>query len=232
MKIGIMQPYFFPYIGYWQLINAVDIFVVYDNIKYTKKGWINRNRFLQNGKDTLFSLAIKNDSDYKNINERFVSDAFDRKKLLSRLRSAYAEAPYFSLVMPLIENIVYGTEQNLFEYIYNSIIDICLFLKIDTKIVISSSINIEHSLCSSEKVKAICKALGGKQYINPIGGLELYDKQDFFNDKLELKFIKSRDIFYRQFDNDFVPSLSIVDVMMFNSASQISSKLLLEYDMI
>ena len=57
--LGIMQPYFLPYIGYWQLLSAVDQFVVYDNIKYTKKGWINRNRFLRDGTDAVFTIPLK-----------------------------------------------------------------------------------------------------------------------------------------------------------------------------
>lgn len=101
MKVAIMQPYFFPYIGYWQLINSVDTFVIYDNIQYTKKGWINRNRFLQNGKDCLFSISLKKDSDFLDIRDRIISDDFNRKKMLNQIKCSYQKAPYFDEVSPL-----------------------------------------------------------------------------------------------------------------------------------
>ncbi|AVC45854.1 wbqC-like family protein (plasmid) [Rhizobium leguminosarum bv. viciae] len=89
MKLAIMQPYFFPYIGYFQLIHAVDKFVVYDNIKYTKKGWINRNRILRNGEDYTFSLPIKAASDSLDICDRTLSTEFDRNKLVNQIQGAY-----------------------------------------------------------------------------------------------------------------------------------------------
>ena len=102
MKVGIMQPYFLPYVGYFQLIAAVDLFIVYDNIKYTKKGWINRNRMLLNGTDTTFSLPLRKDSDYLNVVDRELSLDFDRHKLLNQLRGAYIRAPYFNVVWPML----------------------------------------------------------------------------------------------------------------------------------
>ena len=101
MKIAIMQPYFFPYIGYFQLIHSVDLFVIYDNIQYTKKGWINRNRILRGGKDMLFSLPIKKASDYFNICDRELADNFDKHKLLNQIRGAYTRAPHFNKVFPI-----------------------------------------------------------------------------------------------------------------------------------
>src|ERR1035437_8944489 len=113
MKIGIMQPYFFPYIGYFHLIESVDVFVVYDNIKYTKKGWINRNRMLQNGKDVMFSLPLKNDSDSLDVCERELAADFNRDKLLNQIRGAYRRAPYFEQSLPLIEQIANYEDRNL-----------------------------------------------------------------------------------------------------------------------
>src|ERR1019366_7530880 len=107
-----MQPYFFPYIGYFQLIAAVDLFIVYDNIKYTKKGWINRNRMLQNGKDVMFSLPLKNGSDYLDVCERELAADFNRDKLLSQLSGVYRRAPYFAQTYPLIEEIVRYDDTN------------------------------------------------------------------------------------------------------------------------
>ena len=88
MKLALMQPYFLPYVGYWQLLAAVDEFIVYDNIKYTKKGWINRNRMLRNGEDVMFSLPLQGASDSLDIVERELSDSFDREKLLSQFSGA------------------------------------------------------------------------------------------------------------------------------------------------
>lgn len=225
MKIAIMQPYFLPYIGYWQLINSVDVFVIYDNIQYTKKGWFNRNRFLQNGKDVLFSIPLKKDSDYLNVDERFVSPEFDKAKLISQFKNAYAKAPYVKGVMPILAEIINFDEDNLFEYICNSVKKICEYLDIETKIVISSQINIDHNLKSQDKVIAICKAMEANNYINPSGGVELYDKDDFKFNGLELNFIQSKPIEYKQFDNEFVPWLSIIDIMMFNNKEEIKEML-------
>jgi len=225
MKVAIMQPYFFPYIGYFQLINAVDVFIVYDNIKYTKKGWINRNRILQNGSDVMFSLPLKKDSDYLNVDQRFLSPDFDRKKLLNKIKEAYRKAPYFEMGYNLIENSVLHDEDNLFEYIYYSLKDICRFLDISTEIKVSSSIDINHSLQSEEKVLAICENLGAETYINAIGGHNLYSQKKFSNYDIGLKFIQTNAIGYKQLNNDFVPGLSILDVIMFNDKEKIIAML-------
>ena len=96
IKLGIMQPYYCPYIGYWQLMNAVDEFVVYDNLKYTKRGWINRNRFLQNGKAAFFTINLKKDSDFLDIKDRIISNVFDKKRIFNLFEASYRKAPYFS----------------------------------------------------------------------------------------------------------------------------------------
>ncbi len=221
-----MQPYFFPYIGYWQLINAVDKFVIYDNIQYTKKGWINRNRFLLNNKDEIFSIPLKKDSDYKNVAERAISPTFDKRNLVSKFQNAYSKAPFKRGIMPLLEKIIYYENNNLFEYVYNSVLEICNYLEITTEIIVSSEINIEHSLKSKDKVIAIVKALNGSEYINPIGGIELYDKKEFENNNIKLNFLKANEIIYNQNAETFIPRLSIVDTMMFNSKDEV--KLMLE----
>ena len=120
MKLAVMQPYFMPYLGYFQLINAVDEFIVYDNIQYTKKGWFNRNRYLKNGTDDIFTIPLKKDSDYLDVNKRIISETFERKKLISQLQNAYCKAPYFKDTMPLIREILNFSDVNLFKFIYNS----------------------------------------------------------------------------------------------------------------
>ncbi|GHV70715.1 hypothetical protein FACS189420_2960 [Bacteroidia bacterium] len=229
MKLGIMQPYFLPYIGYFQLINAVDVFVVYDNIKYTKKGWINRNRFLLNGKDTLFTIPISKDSDFLDIKDRHIADNFDKKKIITQLKSSYSKNPEYQKVMPLVEDCILCMDNNLFDYIFYSLGIICTYLNIKTQFQISSQIDINHELKGQNKVLEICKKMNASVYINAIGGQELYSKEIFKNNGMDLKFIKSNGIEYPQFKHEFVPWLSIIDVMMFNSKEKISDYLNIQY---
>ena len=221
-----MQPYFLPYIGYWQLLNAVDKFIVYDNIQYTKKGWINRNHFLQNGKSSLFTIPLKKDSSSLNIQQRTIANSYNRIKIARQFKSAYHQAPFFSDALPTIEKIIHSDEENLYHYLLTSIKHICTYLKIDTsKIVTSSHISIDHSLKSEKKVLSLCHELGANEYYNPIGGIELYDKEHFATQHINLQFLKTQSIQYQQFNNKFVPWLSIVDIMMFNSVEAIQEML-------
>lgn len=226
-----MQPYFMPYIGYWQLLAAVDKFVIYDNIKYTKKGWVNRNRFLQDGRDSLFTIPVKKDSDCLDIGKRRVADDFDPGKLLNQLEASYCKAPYFKTVFPLVTATVSSAHRNLFEFILQSIRLTAEYLDIKTTIVVSSTVNIDHSMRGENKVIAICKAIGATMYINAIGGQGLYSKHTFDDERIALKFIETLPISYPQFTGAFVADLSIVDVMMFNSPESIRA-LLGEYDLV
>lgn len=215
-----MQPYFLPYIGYYQLIAAVDVFVIYDNIKYTKKGWINRNRMLLNGHDAFFSLPLKKDSDSLDIVQRNLAADFDRNRLLNQFKGAYSKAPCFVDTQCLLERIIQHEDDNLFQYIRHSLFETCSYLDIDTEIRVSSDIGIDHGLRGQGKVLALCHALGARTYINAIGGTELYSRESFAEHGLELKFIKSKPHVYEQFGAPFVPWLSIVDVLMFNAPEQ------------
>lgn len=222
-----MQPYFVPYIGYFQLINAVDQFVIYDNIKYTKKGWINRNRILVDGKDEYITLPIRKDSDYLHVDQRRLADSFadDKSKILRKLAYAYRKAPHYDAVYALMERILEKPENNLFEFIYKSVTEISKFLEIDTKFVISSTLPVDHELKAQDRVIAICKALNTTTYINPPGGVDLYSKETFQENGIALEFLQSEPIRYTQFKNDFIASLSIIDVMMFNSPEEIKKLL-------
>jgi len=225
MKLGIMQPYFLPYIGYFQLLNAVDKYVIYDNIEYSKKGWINRNRILMNGQDFLFTLPLKKDSDYKWVCEREISPSYQPKKILEQIKSSYLKAPYFKEIDPLLASIFYHKETNLFAYIYNSVKTINHYLGINTEIIISSTLDIDHQLKSEDKLLAICKLMGARSYYNPIGGKEMYSKERFQSHGFELKFLASDLVPYQQYHHDFVPWLSIIDVLMFNAKEEVSNML-------
>jgi hypothetical protein len=204
-------------------MNAVEEFILYDNIEYTKKGWINRNRILVNGQDSLIAVPLKKDSDYLQVKDRYLADLWpnERKKLINRITEAYRKSPYFQQVFPLIEQILNFQDLNLFAFILNSLEGLRDYLEIKSRFIISSSIPIDHQLKAQDKVIALCKARSATQYINPIGGLELYDQDSFRENGMLLKFIKTSDVNYQQFGNTFIPMLSIIDVMMFNSVEKI-----------
>lgn len=230
-SLGIMQAYFMPYIGYFQLINAVDEFVIYDNIQYTKKGWINRNRILQGGKDQYITLPLKKASDFLNIGERFLSETFDRNKLVRQIKAAYHKAPYYSEIFEWLQSILCYEEDNLFSYIYHSVTEVCRYLDIITPIIISSQMQYDETLRGQDKVLAICKERQCDRYINAIGGTKLYRDFAFQKEKMELLFLKPLLREYPQYNNAFIPALSIIDVLMFNSKEQVK-QMLYEYELI
>lgn len=232
MKLAVMQPYFFPYIGYFQLIAAVDIFIVYDDIKYTKKGWINRNRMLQNGKDVMFSLPLKRGSDYLDVCERELATDFNRDKLLNQFNVAYRRAPYFAQTFALAQQIMRYEDGNLFRFLHHSLVRTCEHLGITTEIRISSGIAIDHELKNQDKVLALCAAVGATAYVNAIGGMALYSREGFREKGIDLQFIKSKPFEYVQFGDAFVPWLSIIDVMMFSRLDTIQSCISTNYELI
>ena len=217
LKVAIMQPYFLPYIGYWQLMKYVDIFVVYDNIKYTKKSWIRRNRFLLNGKPEIYSLPLKQDSDHLDIRDRELSKNFrtQKLKLVRRLESAYQTTENFKEGKTLLTKIFECTEENLFLFINKSIENIRSYLGLKNLLVISSTLDIPTCFKGQDRVIAICKELGATDYINPIGGKFLYSKKAFNSEKIRLHFHKTQSLHYQQFEHKFVHNLSIIDPIMF-----------------
>lgn len=227
-----MQPYFLPYIGYFQLIATTDKFVIYDNIKYTKKGWINRNRFLLNGKDVTFSIPLSKNSDSLDVRDRHISPEYQRVKLTRQLQAAYRRAPQFDNVFPELTTIINYDSNNLFEYIRHSVERLCRLFCIETQFIISSHVPIDHSLKKQDKVLALCAWLGASQYINTIGGAELYSRERFQTAGVDLKFIKTKPIIYPQFSNIFIENLSVIDVLMFNPLDQVKQWVRFNYDLI
>jgi len=222
-----MQPYFLPYIGYFQLLNAVDVFVVYDEIQFTKKGWINRNRFILGGKEMLFTLPLEKSSDYTNIVDKRLSPDFEksRDQTLRRIQAAYQKAPESESAFNVLEKIFGCEHRNLFEYILHSIEVISNEYDIATKIVISSDVHYKKELRGEERVLAICEALGATEYVNPSGGVDLYDSGHFQDRGIQLFFLRAGLTRYRQLNEVFTPSLSIIDVMMFNDKMSIEDML-------
>ena len=226
MKLGIMQPYFVPYIGYWQLMNVVDKYVIYDDVNFIKGGWINRNRILINGKTNYFNIPMMGASPNKLINEVNVNkDERLIRKNLRTIEGAYKRAPYYQVVYPIIERIFKTEKENIAEFIYESFQIINDYLGIETELIMSSTLNKECSLKGEDKVLAICKELGATEYYNAIGGQKLYSFEDFRKHGIALKFVQTEKIVYEQFGEEFKPDLSIIDVMMFNSSTEIRKML-------
>lgn len=223
MKLGIMQPYFLPYLGYWQLMNAVDTYVVYDDVAYIKGGWINRNNFLVQGNAKLFTFSLDGAGSYKMINEISIKDDFVNFRKI--LQFNYAKAPFFKECMELAERIISYDKSNLGNFLYNSIKVIADYLDFDTEILLSSKIEKNNSLKGKDKVIHICKLFDADEYYNAIGGQELYDKKEFAENGIKLSFVKTNLKSYKQLKNDFVPGLSILDILMFNSKEQVKEML-------
>lgn len=232
MKTAIMQPYFLAYIGYYQLINAVDKFVIYDNIEYTKKGWFNKNRILLNGKDKLFTIPLKSDSDYLNVDERYIAESYEKgkPKIIRWINNAYEKAPYYKENNEFIESLFDQENNNLFDFIHSSVRQVCDLLKIETEIIQSSKLPIDHSLKSEERVLAICQCLNTDIYINAIGGKELYSKEVFRRNNISLSFLRARKTEYEQFSVEFLPWLSIIDVLFFNGVEK-TKEMLYDFDL-
>ena len=238
MILGIMQPYLFPYIGYFQLINAVDKYVIYDDVQYIQKGWINRNNYLNtsgsgNQNSLQFTFKVKTDYRLKNICDREYSTSFetDKNNFLKFLYHIYHKAPYYSETMHVIQDILSYNSDNIAEFNANSIIKISESLGINTEFCCSSDITIPSDLRFQSRGIWICKYFGADTYINAIGGQKLYSYEDYAKEGLQLHFLKTGEIRYPQFNNEFTPDLSIIDVMMFNSPENIE-KILNNYSLV
>jgi len=232
MKVAIMQPYFFPYIGYFQLINSVDIFIIYDDVHFPKKGWVNRNYILLNNNKHLFTIPCKSISQNKLINAiQIDKENKALKTILKTLEAAYSKkAPYYEIVFPMVKNVINSDVDTISGLALESIASVCSYLGINTKLLVSSE-NFPETidLGGSERMISICKTLGANELINAIGGMDLYDKNDFIKQGINLSFVNIKhfeNLYYSQGENQpFIPYLSIIDVMMFNSVQEIGKML-------
>lgn len=223
-----MQPYLFPYLGYFQLISAVDVFVVYDDVNFIKGGWVNRNHILGISERQLMTLPLKGASQNKLINQVEIGGSH---KILKSLRHRYGKAPHFDVVYPLLEDIFGQTERGLARFLEYQLRRVCEHLGLRPYWHNSSALAKESGLRGQDKILSICQELGATRYINLIGGKTLYDLPSFTARGLQLSFIQPRAISYRQFGSGFVPNLSVIDVMMFNDQEQCAG-LLEEYDLV
>lgn len=215
MKLAIMQPYFFPYIGYWQLIHAVDRIVIYDDVSYIKQGWINRNRILINGQPTYITLPLKQASSYKRIcDTTTLSSPIWREKLIRSVGNTYRKAPFFSEVYPIIEKLIRYPTDNLSDYLVYQLQNFAEFLGIKTEFIATSRYYENSHLCGQERLLDICKREDASTYTNLQGGQELYDTETFSNRSIDLNFIVTHLMPYKQRGPGFVPYLSIIDMLM------------------
>jgi hypothetical protein len=226
MKLAIMQPYFLPYLGYFQLMAAVDKFVIYDDVNFIKGGWINRNRILLNGREHLFTVPLAGASPNRLINEIELAEGTSwKRKFMNTIKQAYCLAPQFQQVLPLIRDIIDHPARRLAEYLLHGLTVVKGYLDIPTVLVPTSSIYENRELKGEQRVLDICRHEKASAYVNARGGRELYKAENFRRNNISLRFLEPRPIEYHQFSNEFRPSLSIIDVLMFNSRGKVKSLL-------
>jgi len=226
MKIAIMQPYFFPYIGYFKLVNKIDKFVFYSDVNYIKNGWINRNRIIHNDSFIYVTVPLRKASSFAKINTIVVENSIKwREKISRQISNSYMKAPYFNNIMPIIMEIIYEDALTIAEISKKSVINICKYLNIN-KEFIDSDVYKNTNLNSVNRILDICKKENAEEYWNLPGGKGIYNPKDFSEINCQFELIKSDEIKYIQFGNNFIASLSIIDVLMFNSAKQIENYIL------
>jgi hypothetical protein len=231
-KVAVMQPYFFPYAGYFQLLSAADKFILLNDVNFIKRGWINRNYILVNNCRSLFTIPVKKSSQNTLIKDIMIFYETDwDKKLLTTIKRSYKKAPNFKEVFEILSKILSCKEKYLYDLILQSLSETTRYLGIRTEISESSDNYLNSDLKGEERLIDICLKEKAEQYINPSGGVELYSKDNFNRRGIKLNFLKSKEFIYRQFDNKFESSLSMIDIMMFNPKEKIL-EFLNEYELI
>lgn len=226
MALAVMQPYFFPYIGFFQLVSAVDIFILYDDVNYIKGGWINRNNIILNNKKKLITLNLVASSSNKDINEIYVDNR--NSKMLKTIKQTYSKAPFFETVFPIVEEILASclSTNTISAIAGHSLTKVAEYLNLETVFEYSSEkYSDTKGMDKADRLIEICKRNSVDTYINAIGGMDLYSKGYFKKKNIDLFFIKNHIQEYKQFNNEFIPYLSIIDVMMFNSIEKINEML-------
>lgn len=231
-RIAVMQPYLLPYIGYFQLMAAVDRFVLLEDVNYINRGWVNRNRILLGGKPHLFTLPLRAASQNRLICEiERVGDPAWARRLLRTLHQAYSKAPHYAQVAPVLERIVGHDAPLLGDYLHHSLLAVREHLGLDTDLVRSRDQQGDAALKGQERILDICRREGAAVYVNAIGGTELYEREAFAAQGVQLRFLKPRPTSYLQWGGPHLPWLSIVDVLMFNSRAT-ARALLAEADLV
>ncbi|EIO4059130.1 WbqC family protein [Vibrio vulnificus] len=222
MKCAVMQPYLFPYLGYYQLVYAVDKFVFYDDVNYIKGGFINRNNILANGTSQRFTIPVEQASSFKKISELSFSENV-RKQLMS-IEQAYSKAPYFKDVFPIIQKVLSSENRDVTYVCRQSIEAVFLYLGIEKSTILSSDLDYSRDQSAADKLVSIAGLLNCNEYVNSPGGKELYNKAYFKERGVDLSFIGMKLVDYPQGnDKDFLPYLSMIDVLMWNDKDSVKS---------
>lgn len=224
MTLAANQPYFLPYFPYWQLIASADTFLVSDDYAYMKGSWIPRNRILVDGRPQYFRIEVDHRSCHKSIMDTSLAPMNISDKLLT-LEMAYHKAPFFNDGYALAERILSCPERNLAEFLHASIREVCAYLGITTPLRKTSELPGNSLLRREERVYDFCHRLGADRYINAIGGQALYGKEAFRREGIDLYFICSEAAPYDQECTPFVPDLSVLDAIMFNSREALHERL-------
>ena len=192
MKTAIMQPYFFPYIGYWQLIHASDVFLILDDVHYIKRGWISRNRILCDGEEQFIINPVSHASQNALIQElEFINNPVQISDMEKTIAYAYRDAPCLPQMMELVHSVLWNPQNNIADYLEFQIRQVCRFLGIDTKILRSSQYRDSRHPAAEAGIIALSKTFSADEYINPIGGLSLYHKDAFEEAGMELRFLQT-----------------------------------------
>jgi hypothetical protein len=205
-------------------MHRVGKFVLYDDIEFSKSGWIHRNRYLRNGEAHMFTLPLRKDSDFLDIRDRKLSDSWSQEKLRLRrkLEAAYRHAPYFSEGIDIFDECASFEGANLFQFVANSIKVVAQRLELDTELLIASEVGNTKDLRGQDRVISLCQKLGTKQYLNPIGGAGLYDSASFREAGIELAFNSGITKSYDQMRKQFIPNLSVLDSLMFDGITNVT----------
>ncbi len=223
-RLALMQPYFLPYLGYFQLIAAADQFICYDDVQFIKNGWIERNRYLLDGEAHWFRVSLAKGRHTGTIRERTVSQNFDLQGMLNKLRFAYRKAPFKTSILGWLEHQLADPPASIAVLNERVIRSCCQLLDIQTPILRSSDVLCDCHSHGQQRVIDIARAVGATHYINPMGGAHLYDAKTFAQAGLTLEFLRPVINSYCQGESNqpFVPGLSILDALMFNEPGTIA----------
>jgi hypothetical protein len=220
MKLAIMQPYFFPYLGYYSLIKKSDQFILFDTVQFIRRGWIERNRILKpvEGWQYVAVPLIKKELSTIICEMEIRNNEDWRGKLILQLAHYKKKAPFYRETLSVIQDAINMDTNSIVKLNENILKKTCEYFNIPLNISIFSEMNIEIEEVThpGEWALNITKALNGKDYINPTGGVEIFKREQFTNADIKLNFLGNNLSSYNQHRSVFERGLSIIDVMMFN----------------
>ena len=221
MMLAVMQPYLFPYLGYYQLAYHVNKFIFYDDVNFIKGGYINRNNILANGRRQLFTIPVEKSSSNRKINELHFSN--NRKKVVKTIEQSYRRAPYFEAVIPIVCEILNSSETHVPKLCSDSVGSVFKYLGLEFNSSFSSDLHYNRDASAKDKLYSICKILKADKYCNMKNGQSQYSKDEFAEKGIELSFLEMENFSYYQGKNDFVSHLSIIDILMWNDKSAVKA---------